>query len=420
MGQMEQATPGRAETRTNRIIILMAWLVSTVWLFTLVQPVDAALTSGNARHVAAALVGLALFLTIYLWATGADAREFARPTQPAPEPLWRRALPAILLTLLGFTMIGILDVSWGTLFVFAAVAAARRMAAIPALVAIALLAALPLIAALRGQLSLAATVTASLTIAVVGVTVIGMRWSFATNRDLRIARRELARLAITEERLRFARDLHDLLGHTLSLIALKSELAGRLIERAPTRAQAELADIERAARQALGDVRAAVAGYRQVTLASELDAARDLLAAADITCTIDGEGLTAPPAIEAALAWATREGCANVVRHSRARSCSITLSESNSRYTLLIEDDGRGAQSADATVKAGGGGSGLRGLAERVASLSGTLEAGPRPSGYRLSVTLPIAAGAAGAAGATPESAQSAEPAERLEKETRP
>jgi two-component system sensor histidine kinase DesK len=389
---MEQAAPGRAETRANRIIILMAWLVSTVWLFALIQPVSAALTSGNGGHIAAALVGLALFLALYLWATGSDAWEFAQLAAPAPESLWRRALPAILLTLLGLIMIWIVDVSWGTLFVFAAVAAARRMSAVPALVAIALLTALPLLGALRGDLSLEAAATAAVTIAVVGVTVIGMRWSFTTNRNLRIARRDLARLAITEERLRFARDLHDLLGHTLSLIALKSELAGRLIERAPERAQVELGDIERAARQALGDVRAAVAGYRQATLASELEAARDLLTAADISCVIHGADLTPPLTVEAALAWATREGCANVVRHSRARSCNITLNTAGDCYTLLIEDDGRGAQAASDPA-ATSDGNGLRGLAERVTSLGGTLTAGPRSSGgYALRVTLPAQA----------------------------
>jgi two-component system sensor histidine kinase DesK len=392
MGQIEQAAPGRVETRANRIIILMAWLVSTVWLFALVQPVGAALTSGNGAHIAAALVGLALFMAIYLWATGADAWEFAQLAVPAPEPLWRRALPAILLTLLGLGMIWIIDVSWGTLFVFAAVAAARRIAVIPALVAIALLTALPLLGALRGDLSLSAAAIAAATIAVVGVTVIGMRWSFTTNRNLRIARRDLARLAITEERLRFARDLHDLLGHTLSLIALKSELAGRLIERAPERAQAELGDIERSARQALVDVRAAVAGYRQVTLASELEAARDLLAAADISCVIRDADLTPPPTIEAALAWATREGCANVVRHSRARSCAIALDVTDDCYTLLIEDDGHGAVPAGVPTSPGDG-NGLRGLAERVASLGGTLSAGPRSGGgYALRITLPAQA----------------------------
>jgi two-component system sensor histidine kinase DesK len=379
------------ETRGNRLIILMAWLVSTVWLVAMIQPVAGALSSGSSTRIILALIGLALFLAIYLWATGADAYEFAMTSAPEPERLWRRALPAALLTLLGFIMIWSIDVSWGTLFIFAAVAAARRMPVIPSLVAIALLTVVPLLGAWRGDLSLVSAAQAAVTVAIVGVTVIGMRWSFITNRSLRIARRELARLAITEERLRFARDLHDLLGHTLSLIALKSELAGRLAPSAPERAQAELGDIERAARQALRDVRAAVAGYRQITLASELDAARDLLAAAGITCAIHGESVTPPPAVEAALAWATREGCANTVRHSHAHSCAITLGEGDGAYTLLIEDDGRGSQPTNAAETPGNG---LRGLAERVTSLGGALSAGPRPSGgYALCVTLPAAVG---------------------------
>src|SRR5262249_38244164 len=145
----------------------------------------------------------------------------------------------------------------------------------------------------------------------VGVTVISstraLAATVAANRALRVAREELARLAVAEERLRFARDLHDLLGHTLSLIALKSELAGRLARPGPERGAAEIADGEAAARAALGEVREAVAGYRRPTLAGELGAARELLAAAGIALAQGGDPGELPFDVEAALAWAVRE-----------------------------------------------------------------------------------------------------------------
>ncbi|HEX9036166.1 MAG TPA: histidine kinase [Ktedonobacterales bacterium] len=384
---MSGSEPAAEERRSTRLIVLMTWLVSTVWLTALIPAVAAAFSSYTIWRLILTLAGTATFLAIYLPATGADAREFAMTTVSTQRPLWRLILPAALLSALAFFMIFTVDINWGTLFIFAVVTAARRLAIGPALIATAALALVPFTALARNELTLVTAAQDSSLIAVVGVTVIGMRWAFITNRDLRIARRELARLAITEERLRFARDLHDLLGHTLSLIALKSELAGRLASVAPERAQAELAGIESAARGALRDVRAAVAGYRQMTLAGELDAARDLLAVAGITCVIRGAGVQPPPAIEAALAWATREASANIIRHSRARSCALTLSADDAQYTLLVEDDGKGALDARGGEEPGNG---LRGLAERAARLGGTLSSGPRAEGgYALRFTVP-------------------------------
>src|SRR4029453_17014353 len=125
--------------------------------------------------------------------------------------------------------------------------------------------------------------------------------------------------AVNEERLRFARDLHDLLGHSLSTIVLKSELAGRLVARAPGRAAAEIADVERTARDALQQGRAGVGGYRGPSLVSDRAAARELLAAADIDARIDPSPTALPPAADGLLGWAVREGVMNGVRHSRAR-----------------------------------------------------------------------------------------------------
>src|SRR5262249_3539777 len=158
-----------------------------------------------------------------------------------------------------------------------------------------------------------------------GGSAVAFRHLTATVAQLRRAREELARGAVNEERLRFARDLHDLLGHSLSTIVLKSELAGRLVP--PGRAAAEIADVQRAARDALQQVRAAVAGYRRPSLVSEIAAARELLAAAGIDARIGPSPAALPLAADGLLGWAVREGVTNVVRHSRARLCTIRLTK---------------------------------------------------------------------------------------------
>jgi two-component system, NarL family, sensor histidine kinase DesK len=257
------------------------------------------------------------------------------------------------------------------------------------------------------------------------------------SRRLREERAELARYAaVTEERLRIARDLHDLLGHNLSLIALKSELAGRLVLASPERAAVEIGDIERVARTALQEVREAVAGYRQPTLASELRGAREVLAAAGIAYRIEGdEALVSglPTAVEPALAWAVREGITNVVRHSRARSCEVGLARANDEVSVSITDDGprvvtEGVAPVPGPLSAQVG-NGLRGLAERVAALGGRFEAGPLPDGgFRLSVALPLQRRASGSrasagqvtAGRQPNGVSPAWPGQRTLVETPP
>jgi two-component system, NarL family, sensor histidine kinase DesK len=204
--------------------------------------------------------------------------------------------------------------------------------------------------------------------------------------ELRSAREELARMAVDEERLRFARDLHDLLGHSLSLITLKSELAGRLLPDEPEKAEAEVHDIEGVARQALGEVREAVAGYRSPTLDEELAGAAEMLGAAGIDFGIENEAGLLPREIDGVLAWAVREGTTNVIRHSQARNCHILLTRENGMVCAKITDDGQGE------TDQGASGSGLSGLAERVATFNdGGFEAGPLPEGgFRLRVELPL------------------------------
>ena len=142
-GADESERASASERRSTRLLTLMAWLVSSVWIIALVPPVADALASRPAGRVALSLAGVALFLAIYLWATGADAREFAMTETPAPQPLWLRALPAALITALALAMTLGLDTAWDTLFIFAVVTAARRLPIRPALVATALLCLLP-------------------------------------------------------------------------------------------------------------------------------------------------------------------------------------------------------------------------------------------------------------------------------------
>jgi two-component system sensor histidine kinase DesK len=211
----------------------------------------------------------------------------------------------------------------------------------------------------------------------------GTRHLITVNAELVDAREELARNAVAEERMRFARDLHDLLGHSLSLIALKSELAGRLAERDPVRARGEMADVEAAARRALAEVRDAVSGYRQVSLAQAVAEARSALSAAGIALRAPSPGEPLPAAVDAVLGWVVREATTNVLRHSGAGSVAVDLAVAEDGVTLTVTDDGRGGSAPR--------GSGLAGLAERVAALGGRLGSGPAEGGgFRLTAVVPV------------------------------
>jgi two-component system sensor histidine kinase DesK len=207
------------------------------------------------------------------------------------------------------------------------------------------------------------------------------------NAKLRLAHDEIERLAKTAERERIARDLHDLLGHTLSLIILKSELASKLAERDAVRARAEISDVERISRDALTQVRAAVRGYREGGMPRELDSAREALVAAGIQVTIDAEPLKLPAAQEAVLALAIREAVTNIVRHARARHCEIHLAQQGAMAVATIRDDGVGGNASPGT--------GLTGMRERVESLGGTLLR-DGTKGMTITISLPLATAFAG------------------------
>jgi two-component system sensor histidine kinase DesK len=215
------------------------------------------------------------------------------------------------------------------------------------------------------------------------------------NVQLRQARAELARLAVAEERQRFARDLHDLLGHSLSVIALKAELAGRLLPDRPEEAGREVAGVEAVARAALEEVREAVSGYRDLTLEGELAGARMALTAAGIETTVAREAEAIERPVETVLAWAVREAATNVIRHSRASHCTFRLRAAAEAIELEVRDDGVGDALGAGSLR-GGPGHGLAGLAERVRTVGGALEAGAAgDGGYRLRLRIPAGEGAA-------------------------
>jgi two-component system sensor histidine kinase DesK len=235
---------------------------------------------------------------------------------------------------------------------------------------------------------LASGLLQGVSIAVIGLVINASFEVRRTNQQLVEARHRLATLAVTEERNRIARDLHDTLGHSLSLIAVKSELATRLLPDEPNRAREEIADVTRAAREALGAVRETVSGYRRPSLGEELEGARTALEAAGIKAEIDAPTVDLPRLADTLLAWTVREATTNVLRHSRARRAWIAIRSDDGTALLEVSDDGQGSE-----VDAEAGGSGLAGLRERLAAAGGRLERGPRDGGgFRLAASVPTAA----------------------------
>jgi two-component system sensor histidine kinase DesK len=202
------------------------------------------------------------------------------------------------------------------------------------------------------------------------------------NRQLRKANEEIENLAKVAERERIARDLHDVLGHTLSVITLKSELAGKLMDRDPQRAGKEIREVEQISRQALTDVRDAIRGYRSQGLVAELARAKSTLETAGLTVQCDSATTVKLPAMqESVLSLAVREAVTNVVRHAQARSCRMRLEQQNGSCCLEIHDDGCGATNGE--------GNGLRGMRERVEMIGGTLSRST-DAGTTLTITLPL------------------------------
>ncbi|KUF16335.1 sensor histidine kinase [Streptomyces silvensis] len=386
-----------------------AWI--GIWLIFMAAPVRDLAVGG---HTTAATVlgslGLAAFIGCYL------ALVF-RYTTRIKEWGAVHATFAVLLALAVVLPLS-MGASWLGLFVYVSVAAGavlpmrRSMWMIP-LVTVAMVAVGVRYTSVGDLLSGLAVTTI-----LVGFAMTGVRELIRTTVELRQARATVAQLAANEERLRLARDLHDLLGHSLSLITLKSELAGRMLPAHPDKAGKEVADIEQVSRQALVDVREAVTGYRRLTLAGQLAGARTALAAAgvdaDVPLEIPGPGTAPDEEREAALAWALREAVTNVVRHSGARRCTVALTRRQTLagpvVELAVTDDGVGPVPGAGPMGGGqsagqgggqGGGNGLAGLTERLEAVGGVLDVGPAGggrTGFRLAARVPLAPDPGGAA----------------------
>jgi two-component system sensor histidine kinase DesK len=220
----------------------------------------------------------------------------------------------------------------------------------------------------------------------IGMNRLRMEQTFRADAKLRMAQEEIEQLAKTAERERIARDMHDILGHSLSLIVLKSELAGRLLASQPARAALEIAEVETTARQALAEVRKTITGYRSEGFASELARAAQVLETAGVRLNKPARAPYLTPRHEATLSLVLREAVTNIVRHAGASECSIEVSTAEDRTQLVIADDGRGDIRQE--------GNGLRGMRERVQELGGSLSLESN-RGTRLQIELPQFPGSA-------------------------
>ncbi|MEV0596993.1 sensor histidine kinase [Nonomuraea cavernae] len=353
-------------------------LWTSVYLVVLVLPVPGFLAAAPSGVVAGlAFGGLAGFVALYL-----------RVVWTALDRPHRNATPyaLVLLYMVAAAMVPVLGEMWvfaTSYFLITAAATALPERALPVVAgatAVAVTLALPLL----GR-SLAEFWWMPLQVVVFTVAIRAFLQLNAANRALSEANVAVERLAVDNERLRFARDMHDLLGHSLAVMTVKSQLAGRLASTDPERAGAEMEQVEELSRQALSEVREAIAGYRELSLPGELDGARRALGTAGVRLEVAAEPL--PAGVEPVLAWVIREATTNVVRHSGARRCRIQLGVAGGQAYAEVRDDGRGPVEA-----AGAGGNGLRGLAERIQVAGGTLYGGAAEGGgFLLSARLPVA-----------------------------
>ncbi|MEV6166193.1 histidine kinase [Streptomyces sp. NPDC052052] len=373
------------------------WKSMTPWLLMLLGPAyDIAVGRSGPGWLATA--GLTAFATLYVL----TLRASLGPGGDAPAG-WRSPWPYRMLAFLAalaFVMAGVWGGNSPMLFTLVALAAGtmlRRRA---------LLCVVLLLGAGGGVLGAAhgASVGAALSYAysplLAGLITAAIASLFIMVERLHEAQEELARTAVEQERLRFSRDLHDLLGHTLSVIVVKAEAVRRLAPRDLAAALDHAGDIESVGRQALTEVRAAVTAYRSSDLATELDRARSVLAASGVELSVRRSGTAVPPAADPLLSWVVREGVTNVIRHSGAGSCEIAVSGGMDQVRLDMSDDGCGIEAGARTDGRpdgyGRGGNGLRGLAERLAAAGGSLQAGPGRRGFCLTACLPVDAGEPG------------------------
>ena len=352
------------------------WLAAGVWLFYLAQPFQEIVEHQHGPTRVLGLVTVILFAASYL-AFFAWIRRIGMSA--GGLPMWQRF--AYLAWMLALTLLMLPSAGQKALTCLVYIAAIAMMA-------LDLRIAVPLVAVLLGAAELSMRVVPGWTddgsygfaIFLGALAVFGMRRAIQRSIELAATRQDMAKLAVQEERNRFARDLHDILGHSLTVITVKAELAGRLIAGNPDRAAAEVADVESLARAALADVRAAVAGYRELSLAGELVAARAALQAAEIKADLPTTVDEVPEENRELFAWVVREGVTNVVRHSGAKRCTIRITATQ----IEVQDDGKGP-----TPGGGASGHGLMGLRERADGAGASVQVGQASGGgFRLAVRV--------------------------------
>lgn len=358
-------------------IARLAW--AAIWLVFLGYPIADILGYSPARAVFA-WVCLGAFVVVYLGTMYLCLSIVPRIATG------RMLLPLVLLFAMGITLSVIFRGQWTGLLVYCGVAAGwtlswRRLTAVLFALGVFMVTAGLLTEHSWADIGFITFLTVAL-----GFTMLAFRRLIATVIELRTARAEVARLAVSDERLRISRDVHDILGHSLSVIVLKAQVARRLMDSDHAAAVAAITDVESVARTSLVEVREMVTAYRQRSLAEELQGARDVLDAAGISLAVQ-RGSDVPPApVDSLLAWTVREGVTNVLRHSHAHHCEISLEAANGGFTLNIVNDGVGGV-------ASAGGSGLHGLRERVGAAGGTILAGPGDAGgFQLRAYVPRAA----------------------------
>ena len=351
-------------------------MFAAIWLFYLLSPLSAAWDRHDLRGwigIVATLLFAAIYLSIFMamrWRRmGAPFRPPLHPTQGVAVVLALVALAVVMCATIGQKG----DAAAVYIAVTCVMCLRTRWAWLASLVV-----ALSAYAATvwipdwhRDEGILFGTLVATLAIW-------GISQSINRNVEVLAVREENARLALEDERNRFARDLHDILGHSLTVITVKAELANRLIDVDTDRTKAELADLERLSRDALADVRRAVEGYRELTLPGELARARTALSAAEIEADLPNSTDGVASDARELFAWAVREGITNVIRHSGARRCTVVLGE----HEVEVRDDGQGAETS-------GAGNGITGLRERAAALGGTVITRSLDPGFSLKVVVP-------------------------------
>lgn len=354
---------GRVRRRADvEIYVHLVWLAFLVF-----QPVFD--PTSDARDWWAVVAMVAVFLPVYFWTWSRRGRA---------------ALPGIAtLAAMGAVLPTVNSGASGFL-IYAAAAAGLKLRPRAAMLAIGGLMALAVLSAALSQIPwpvvLAVYTPPLLMTPLIGGLNIYYGFQARTNRRLHRAHDEIERLAAIAERERIARDLHDLLGHTLSVIVLKSELAAKLADHDAARAAGEIRDVERISRRALGEVREAVARYRQRGLAAELDEARAAFDAASVRLGVALPDAPPPPRIEGVLAMVAREALTNVLRHARATRCDVRVGHDGGAWVLEVRDDGHG--------RLGPAGNGLAGVRERIEALGGHVDV-TGGDGVRLVARLP-------------------------------